>query len=77
MERRLIADYEAMIDEILGKLAPHNHKVAVQLASIPEHIRGYGHVKDRHLKEAKARETMLLGEFRGAQAPTAPVKVAA
>jgi indolepyruvate ferredoxin oxidoreductase len=77
MERKLIADYEAMMDEILGKLAPHNHKVAVQLATIPEHIRGYGHVKDRHLKEAKARETVLLGEFRGAHAPTAPVKVAA
>jgi indolepyruvate ferredoxin oxidoreductase len=77
MERRLIVEYETMVDEILGKLAPHNHKVAVQLATIPEHIRGYGHVKDRHLKEAKARETMLLGEFRGAHAPTAPVKVAA
>ena len=35
------------------------------------------HVKDRHLKEAKARETMLLAEFRGAHAPAAPVRVAA
>jgi indolepyruvate ferredoxin oxidoreductase len=77
MERKLLADYEAMVDEILGKLAPHNHKIAVQLAGIPEHIRGYGHVKDRHLKDAKARETVLLGEFRGAHAPTAPVRVAA
>jgi indolepyruvate ferredoxin oxidoreductase len=77
MERKLLADYEAMMDEILGKLAPHNHRIAVQLAAIPEHIRGYGHVKERHLKDAKARETVLLGEFRGAHAPTAPVKVAA
>jgi indolepyruvate ferredoxin oxidoreductase len=77
LERKLLADYEAMVDEILGKLAPHNHRIAVQLAAIPEHIRGYGHVKERHLKDAKARETVLLGEFRGAHAPTAPVKVAA
>ena len=77
MERRLLVDYEAMVEEILGKLAPHNHAIGVQLAAIPEQIRGYGHVKDRHLKVAKARETVLLGEFRGAHAPTAPVKVAA
>ena len=77
MERRLLAEYEAMIDEILGKLAPFNHKLAVDLAGVPEHIRGYGHVKERHAKDAKARETVLLGEFRSAQAPSTPVKVAA
>jgi len=77
MERRLLVEYEAMVDEILGKLAAHNHKLAVELARVPEHIRGFGHVKDRHLKDAKARETVLLGEFRGAHAPSAPVRVAA
>ena len=55
MERRLIGDYEAMVDELLGKLAPHNHALAVELASIPEHIRGYGHVKERHLRREGAR----------------------
>ena len=64
-------------DEVLGKLAPHNHKLAVELAGVPEHIRGFGHVKERHVKDAKARETVLLGEFRAAQAPAAAVKVAA
>jgi len=77
MERRLLAEYEALVDEVLGKLAPHNHKLAVELAAVPEHIRGFGHVKERHVKDAKARETVLLGEFRAAQAPAAPVKVAA
>ena len=77
MERRLIVEYEALIDEVLGKLAPHNHALAVELSRIPEHIRGYGHVKLRHLKDAKARETVLLGEFRAAQAPSPSVKVAA
>ncbi|CAG1011329.1 hypothetical protein RHIZO_03998 [Rhizobiaceae bacterium] len=77
MERRLLAEYEILQDEILAKLAPHNHRLAVELARVPEHIRGYGHVKERHVKEAKARETVLLGEFRAARAPTAPAKVAA
>ena len=46
MERALIAEYETLVDELLAKLAPHNHALAVELARIPEHIRGYGHVKD-------------------------------
>ncbi|MCE7878138.1 MAG: indolepyruvate ferredoxin oxidoreductase family protein, partial [Betaproteobacteria bacterium PRO3] len=77
LERRLLAEYEALVDEMLGRLAPHNHKLAVDLASVPEHIRGYGHVKLAHVKDAKARETVLLGEFRAAQAPSPSVKVAA
>ena len=55
MERQLITDYEALIDELLPRLAPHNVAIAVELASIPEHIRGYGHVKERHLKAAKVK----------------------
>ena len=63
-ERALIAQYEALVDELLGKLAPHNYGLAVELASIPEHIRGYGHVKERHIADAKAREAVLLERFR-------------
>ena len=44
---------------------------------MPEQIRGYGHVKERFAREAKARETVLVGEFRAAVAPAAPVRVAA
>jgi indolepyruvate ferredoxin oxidoreductase len=76
-ERALIADYEALVAEILAKLTPQNHATAVELASIPEHIRGYGHVKEAHLKTAKTRETALLAAFRApAPAPKpAVVKV--
>ena len=74
MERALIGEYETLIDEILAKLTPQNHALAVELASIPEHIRGYGHVKDRHLKDAKAREAALLGAFRGARSRIRPRK---
>ena len=78
-ERQLITDYEALIDELLPRLAPHNAAIAVELASVPEHIRGYGHVKERHLKAAKAKEAGLVAAYRAAKAveATPAVKVAA
>jgi indolepyruvate ferredoxin oxidoreductase len=63
-ERKLIADYEATLNEVLAKLAPENHHLAVGLAVIPEKIRGFGHVKQRHLATAKADEAALLEQFR-------------
>jgi indolepyruvate ferredoxin oxidoreductase len=63
MERQLIEDYFRTIDGLLGKLDRGNVDLAAQIASIPEHIRGYGHVKDAHLHEAKAREAALLREW--------------
>jgi indolepyruvate ferredoxin oxidoreductase len=63
-ERRLIADYEGVIAEILGKLDGDNHALAVQIASIPEEIRGYGHIKTRHLQAAREKEAKLLSDFR-------------
>jgi indolepyruvate ferredoxin oxidoreductase len=63
-ERQMIADYFALMDEIAANLKPDNHRLAVELASVPEHIRGYGHVKARHLAQAKAQEAKLLAAFR-------------
>ena len=64
MERQLIADYESTLAELLGKLSADNYDVAVDIASIPEFIRGFGHVKHRHFIEAKKREVELLKKFR-------------
>ena len=63
-ERRLITEYEAVLEELLQGLSPDNHALAVEIARIPEQIRGYGHVKARHLQAAKAREAELLAAFR-------------
>jgi indolepyruvate ferredoxin oxidoreductase len=63
-ERKLIADYEAMLSEVFAKLTAANHAVAVGLAAIPEKIRGFGHVKLRHLAAAKADEAALYEQFR-------------
>jgi indolepyruvate ferredoxin oxidoreductase len=78
-ERALIGEYEKLIDELLGKLSAENHAVAVSLAGIPEEIRGYGHVKEQHLKAARQKWAALLAKFRGqatAQVIQMPVKVA-
>ncbi|HLY56094.1 MAG TPA: indolepyruvate ferredoxin oxidoreductase family protein, partial [Stellaceae bacterium] len=64
-ERRLIGEYEAAIDEALSRLSPATHATAVALAQLPEHIRGYGHIKDKNLADAKHAEARLLAELRG------------
>ncbi|MBX3455945.1 indolepyruvate ferredoxin oxidoreductase family protein [Ferrovibrio sp.] len=64
MERKLIAEYAALIQDIASKLTPDNHALAIQLASIPEDIRGYGHVKLRHLQQARDKQAKLLEAFR-------------
>ena len=63
-ERQLIADYEVMIEEILSGLGPDSHGIAMALASLPEDIRGFGHIKAAHIDGAKARQTELMKEFR-------------
>jgi indolepyruvate ferredoxin oxidoreductase len=68
-ERTLVRDYETMLDELLAKLSPQNHHLAVGLALIPEKIRGFGHVKAWHLQSAKAEEAALLEQFRAGPAP--------
>jgi len=68
-ERALVRDYEAFLAEVLAKLDAGNHHIAVGLAAIPEKIRGFGHVKMRHLKAAKADEAVLLDQFRAGPAP--------
>ncbi len=71
MERGLIRDYEALAEEVVAKLAPGNHHTAVALLSIPERIRGYGHVKEANLALAKKEEADLLSSFRGEPTPAA------
>jgi indolepyruvate ferredoxin oxidoreductase len=68
LERQSIEDYFTQVDELLAKLDPGNLALAVEIASIPEHVRGYGHVKERHLAEAKRREADLLAAWRNPQA---------
>ena len=63
-ERALIADYRGSIEEVLAALAPHNHAAALQLAQVPEQIKGFGHVKERNALAARARWTEAMAAFR-------------
>jgi indolepyruvate ferredoxin oxidoreductase len=63
MERALIGQYRATVEALLPKLTADNLPQAVAIASIPEDIRGFGHVKERHLKLAKEKEAGLLAAY--------------
>jgi indolepyruvate ferredoxin oxidoreductase len=65
LDRRLLDEYERLVGELVSALRPGNHDIAVELASLPDGIRGFGHVRKRHAEHAKRREAALLDEFRG------------
>ena len=69
MERALIEQYRQTIGALLPKLTADNLARLTAIASIPEDIRGYGHVKERHLKAAKEKEAALLAAFDPSGSP--------
>ncbi len=74
LERKLIVDYEVLLNEIADRLTPDNHALAVALAGLPEKVRGFGHVKLRAFEDAKVEGQLLLDQFR---AGTRSMKLAA
>ncbi|MFN0038580.1 MAG: indolepyruvate ferredoxin oxidoreductase family protein [Burkholderiales bacterium] len=64
MERALIGDYESLLAEIAASLSPKNHRTAIELASLPERIRGFGHVKERKIAEVAVEREKLVQQFR-------------
>ncbi|MDX6749536.1 indolepyruvate ferredoxin oxidoreductase family protein [Geminicoccaceae bacterium 1502E] len=64
-ERRLVEEHERLLEEIAARLEPRTLELAVALARLPEEVRGFGHVKEANLEQAKAREAELLAAFRG------------
>ena len=63
-ERQLIAGYLAVVEELLAGLAPANHALAVDIAALPERIRGFGHVKAASMAESAAAQARLVQAFR-------------
>ncbi len=62
-ERALIGEYQSSLNVILAQLTADNHGLAVDVARIPELIKGFGHVKDRNLKAARLQWTALMAKF--------------
>ena len=69
LERQMIADYELLLDEIVRRLSLQTHATAVALARLPLDIKGFGHIKLRNYKSAKAREAALLAKLRNPASP--------
>jgi indolepyruvate ferredoxin oxidoreductase len=70
-ERALISEYRACIDELLAGLTASNQSQAAEIARLPEGIRGYGHVKERHLAETRAKWAERMAAWRAGRTPSA------
>jgi len=68
MERRLIDDYEQSLSALSAKLTAGNLTRVVELASLPEHIRGFGHVKVANIENARERWSAIERELSGTAA---------
>jgi len=62
-ERALIREFEDTIARLLPQLSAQNHAVAIQIASLPEEIRGYGHIKAKSIVAARKKRDDLLAAF--------------
>lgn len=73
LDRRLLAEYEALLDELMTRLDAGTHATALALAKLPEEIRGFGPVREAAAEKAAARRARLLEELREGR----PVTIAA
>jgi indolepyruvate ferredoxin oxidoreductase len=69
MERELIREYERSVEELIKGLSAQNHALAVQIASVPEDMRGFGYIKQRNVEAARKKRDELLARFGAAQPP--------
>ncbi|MYZ48240.1 indolepyruvate ferredoxin oxidoreductase family protein [Propylenella binzhouense] len=74
-ERKLLSDYEAIVDRIARELDREKHEAALALAAYPRKIRGFGHVKERQAAVALKERDLLLARF--AEGPAAAFAEAA
>jgi indolepyruvate ferredoxin oxidoreductase len=66
-ERALIGQYLASVDMVLAGLSTSSHALAVEMARIPEQIKGFGHVKARHLAAARQKWEALKVQWSAQQ----------
>jgi len=66
LERRMIADYRARMEKISARLDVSNLSVAVEIASLPDEIRGYGPVKLESIAKAEEKLARLMQRFEAA-----------
>ena len=64
MERALIGEYVTSIDEVLAKFTADNHALAIEIANLPDAIKGFGHVKARNVVAVRGKWDGLMGKWR-------------
>ena len=64
MERALIGEYVASLEEVLAKLNLDNHALALEIANLPDAIKGYGHVKARNVAATRSKWNGLMEKWR-------------
>lgn len=66
MERRLAREYHDTMRDLAAVLTQENYRIAVEIAELPEQIRGYGHIKEANMAAAETRRAELLERFKNA-----------
>jgi indolepyruvate ferredoxin oxidoreductase len=69
-ERALLREYEETVERLVAGLTAQNHALAVQIATIPEEIRGFGYIKARSIAPSRKKRDELLARYesgRGAE----------
>jgi indolepyruvate ferredoxin oxidoreductase len=69
MERRLRDEYLERLEKLSAGLRADNHALAVEIASLPDDIRGYGHVKERAVEAAEKKLASLMARWNAGPAP--------
>ena len=70
MERALIGEYEESVERLLAGLTAQNHALALQIASLPDEMRGFGHIKKRNVEAARKKRAQLFERYTSGAAPT-------
>ncbi|MFZ9406080.1 MAG: indolepyruvate ferredoxin oxidoreductase family protein [Burkholderiaceae bacterium] len=77
LAQRLLADYEADLDRLIRERSPDRHALAIQIASWPDRVRGYGHVREAHARKVAQERADLWAQWEavgsgGLRAPVEP-----
>jgi indolepyruvate ferredoxin oxidoreductase len=63
LERSLIQWYRELIDQVIGNLTPENLSLALEIAALPDQVRGYEKIKEQNIakvKQAAAEKLEML-----------------
>jgi indolepyruvate ferredoxin oxidoreductase len=72
-ERELIVDYRKTLESLMSELVADNYEVAVEIATLPKFIRGYGHVKENSMTESSQKQKLLMNQFYGKDQQVVPI----